>query len=137
MAWTIDQNHAMGFRQEIAERAPHHLEIRACTMQHDDRRISVARSEIDDVQRGTIDLDHLAFRRESALHGPNAGLRCDGQRDERGHDENHDHGDGPGNPGHIAVTILKVRQFLPLHRLLPTDNVDLWISIELRLRKCQ
>src|SRR3954464_2495548 len=38
MAGTVDQDDAMVCGEEIAKRAPHRLEIRACAVQHHDRQ---------------------------------------------------------------------------------------------------
>ncbi len=72
--------------QEIAERMPHHFEIRARAMQHHDRQARIARADIDDVKRRAINLDHPALRRKGALHGDDSGLRDQRQQNQRRHD---------------------------------------------------
>ena len=57
-------------------------------MDHHDRWTgSVARPEIDDVEPGAGDLDHLALRGVCALQGKDPGLRYQRQDRQRRHDD--------------------------------------------------
>ena len=76
----------MVFCEHIAERTPHRLEIRARAMQHHDRQAGIARTDVDDVKRRALDLDHPSLRRKGALHGEDSGLRDQRQQRQRRHD---------------------------------------------------
>jgi hypothetical protein len=82
---TVDQDHAMMFGEQIAER-PHRFEIRAGAMDHHDRRAGgVAWPEIDDAETCAGNLDGFALRRIDALQGQYAGLRDQRQNNQRRH----------------------------------------------------
>jgi hypothetical protein len=76
MPGPINQDHPMIPRQQIAERLPHRLEIGTGAMDHHDRWTgSIARPDVDDIERRSGDLDRPALRRISALQDHDTGLR--------------------------------------------------------------
>jgi hypothetical protein len=105
MAGTVDQDHAMIFREPVPERLPHHLEIRTSAMQHHDRQTGgVARADIDDAQGRAGDLDHLPLRGISALNQQDTGLRGQRQNRECRHDNHCHHRNCPDDPLHRRAT---------------------------------
>jgi hypothetical protein len=96
MPGTVDQDHPMISREHLAERLPHHLQIRAGAMDHHDRRAeAIAWPKVDDVEPGAGYPDHPALRRKSTLHGKDTGLRHKDQHRQGYHHDQCCHLRGP------------------------------------------